>query len=162
MVNKIGRIFVIGLVLILIGCGGGNENTDQTLTELQGTWRSNCVTETDPTTGEFNVIVEFTIANNSSVQFKEFFASGGCITSLVKMPDPDATIVLGSEITTANGDTAKRMDVTYISDGSKAYGIYKLENNTVLLWVDDETKQADDNGIMRFNELRYDVIFTKQ
>ena len=162
MVNKIGRIFVIGLVLILIGCGGGNKNTDETLTELQGTWRSNCVTETIPQIGDLNVIVEFTIDDNTSVQSKEFFATNACVTSLQEIPDPDSTVVLGEDITTANGDTAKRMDVTYISDGSKAYGIYKLENNTVLLWVDDETKQADDNDIMRFNELRYDVIFTRQ
>ena len=149
--------------LMLSACGGGNDNPPNSeITELEGTWRSNCVNEIIPNFGTINVIVQFTISGNKSTQFKEFFDSDTCTTSLQIINDPDKTVTLADEITTATGDTANRLNFTYTTTRIQSYGIYKKEDNTVLLWVNDDTKRIDDNNVMRFNELRYDVIFTKQ
>ena len=99
---------IIILSLILFSCGEKEEAEEETTTtELEGTWKTACYTESDNTSW----IDTLTVAGNSITGKFEKHSDTSCATdySLEEIP---FTVSIGDAVTFANGKTGHKFTVT--------------------------------------------------
>ena len=98
---------IIILSLILFSCGEKEEAEEETITELEGTWKTACYTNRDNTTS----INTFIFAANVLTIKEQEYSDTACATvySLDEIP---LTFSIGDAVTFANGKTGHKFTVT--------------------------------------------------
>ncbi|MDH5730259.1 MAG: hypothetical protein OEZ58_14780 [Gammaproteobacteria bacterium] len=147
---------------LIIGCSvkkDVEEQTETTVTELEGIWLSNCYAQDFGLFGILGVITQFDINQNKIDITRKFYSTTDC-AEVAQTEESDYEIKIGVAMTTGNGESVKRIDI--IGESKTYYAIYQLTDEGMRVHDEDPTKVIDDNGVMRHNELRHDVLLIKQ
>ena len=98
---------MIILSLVLLSCSKEEEEETDTTTELEGTWKTACYTNSDNTSN----IDTLTFAGNALTVKEEEHSDTSCATdySLEEFP---LTFSIGDAVTFANGKTGHKMTAT--------------------------------------------------
>ena len=136
---------IITLSLILFSCGEKEEAEEETTTELEGTWKTACYTNSDNSTN----IDTFIFAGNTWTIKDQRYSDTACAT-VYQLEEIPLTFSIGDAVTFANGKTGHKFTVTLgstikltpQSDSAVSYFNTSRECG-VNGWVLDTTKVCD-------------------
>ena len=100
-------LLIIILSLILFSCGEKEEAEEETTTELEGTWKTACYTNSDNSTN----IDTFIFAGNTWTIKDQRYSDTACAT-VYKLEEIPLTFSIGDAVTFANGKTGHKFTLT--------------------------------------------------
>ena len=138
-------LMILILSLILFSCGEEETEEETTTTELEGTWKTACYTNSDNSTN----IDTFIFAGNTWTIKDQRYSDTACAT-VYQLEEIPLTFSIGDAVTFANGKTGHKFTVTLgsttkltpQSDSAVSYFNTSRECG-VNGWVLDTAKECD-------------------
>ena len=105
------------LPLVLLGCSIDENEEDSaiTITELDGSWKTACVSQSDDNESK---IETFTISGSSLAIKNEKFSGTSCATAYYQEDDAHTSFSYGDAVTFMSGNTGRYFKLTF---GTKKY-----------------------------------------